>query len=138
MIKIDVLDRLIKKLDKLSHIETEKAIEEVAKDVEEAIRDKAKTFSDTSYLYVGQSEKRKYGMSCYIDVGFHNDNADFDKWKSLWFQNWGYFDYGWNFDGQIYIKTHQLWFNEAVKSIEKDAQKKLKEKIRKEIKGALQ
>lgn len=138
MIKIDGLDRLMKKLNKLSHIETEKAIEEVAKDVEEAIRDKAKTFSDTSYLYVGQSEKRKYGMSCYIDVGFHNDNADFDKWKSLWFQNWGYFDYGWNFSGQIYIKTHQLWFNEAVKRIEKDVQKKLKEKIRQEIKGALQ
>lgn len=137
MIKIDGLDKIFKKLDKLSHIETEKAVEEVAKDVESAIRNKAKTFSDTSYMYVGQSEKRKYGKSCYIDVGFHKDNADFEKWKSLWFQNWGYFDYGWNFSGQIYIQQHQLWFNEAVQSIGKETQKKLKEKIRQEIKGAL-
>lgn len=135
--KLEGLDKLFKKLNNLSHIETEKAIEEVAKDVETTIKNEAKKFSDTSYMYVGQSEKRKYGTSCYVDVGFHSDNAEFDEWKPLWFQNWGYFDKGLNFNGEIYIDKHQLWFNEAVKSVEKNVQRKLKEKIRREIKGAL-
>lgn len=132
-IKIDGIDRLIKKLDKLSHIETEKAIEDVAETVEKAIRAEAKKFSDTSYLYIGKSKKRKYGMSCYIDIGFHKDNAPFELWKPLWFQNWGYWDKGLNFNGNIYISNHQLWFDEAIKSVEKDAQRNLKNKIKEEI-----
>ncbi|WP_338630325.1 hypothetical protein [Clostridium baratii] len=138
MIKIDGLDRLIKKLDKLSRIETEKAIEEAGKEVEESIRNEAKTFSDTSYLYISRSDIRKYRMSCYIDIGLKNDDVPFDEWKGLWFHNWGYFNKGLKFNGEMYINPHYLWFNESVKSIEKDVQKKLKEKIRKEIKGALQ
>ena len=132
-IKIDGIGALLNKLDKLSHIETEKAIEDVAKDVEKAIRAEAKKFSDTSYLYIGKGETRKYGTSCFVDVGFCKDNADFEFWKPLWFQNWGYFDKGLNFKGDIYINNHQLWFYSAIAGIEKDIQRKLKAKIKKEI-----
>lgn len=136
-IKIDGIDNILKKLNKLSHIEAKKAVNTVAKDVEVAIRNKAKTISDTSYLYVGKVEERSYELSYFVDIGFSNKNADFELWKSLWFQNWGYFDYGWNFSGQIYVKKHQLWFNDTIKSQEESIQKKIKESLKKEIQGAL-
>lgn len=136
-IKIDGIDKLLNKLNKLSHIETEKAINEVAEELEKKISSKAKSFSDTSYMYVGKGETRKYGLSCYVDVGFSKDNAPFDLWKSLWFHNWGYFDKGLNFRGQIYINMHQFWFNEAVKDSKSDIQKRLKQKLKAEIGEAL-
>ncbi|PWW84372.1 hypothetical protein, partial [Clostridium perfringens] len=124
-------------LDNLSHIEKEKVVEEAAEELEKKISDKAKTFSNTSYMYVGKGEKRVYGLSCFIDVGFSKDNAPFDLWKSLWFQNWGYFDKGLNFNGDIYINKHQFWFDETVKSSGKEIQKQLKEKLRQEVRNAL-
>lgn len=136
-IKIDGIDNLLNKLNNLSHIETKKVINTAAKDIENAIKNKAKKISDTSYLYVGQVEERSSGLSYFVDVGFSNKNADFELWKSLWFQNWGYFDYGWNFSGQIYVKKHQLWFNETIESQKKNIQKKIKEKLRQEVRNAL-
>lgn len=136
-LEIKGINNILKKIDNLSHIEKEKVVEEAAEELEKKISDKAKTFSNTSYMYVGKGEKRVYGLSCFIDVGFSKDNAPFDLWKSLWFQNWGYFDKGLNFNGDIYINKHQFWFDETVKSSGKDIQKQLKEKLRQEVRNAL-
>lgn len=136
-LKIDGINNFINKLNKLSNIETKKAVKSVAGDLENAIKTKAKEISDTSYLYVGQAEERNSGLSYFIDIGFSNKTVDFELWKSLWFQNWGYFNHGWNFSGQIYVKKYQLWFNEAVKNEQSNIQKKLKESLRREVQGAL-
>ncbi|NFE93711.1 hypothetical protein [Clostridium botulinum] len=132
-IEIKGIDNLLKRLNKLSNLETKAAVEEVAKDMEKVIRDKAGTFSSKSDC-VKACETRNYGNSCYIDVGLKNTEAPFEEWKELYYQNYGYDDYGWNFTGQYHITNNAMWFNEAVESIEKDCKKKLKEKIKKQIK----
>lgn len=89
-------------------------------------------------MYVGKGEIRKYGLSSYIDVGFGKDDANFDLWKPLWFQQWGYFDKGLNFKGDFFIANHQFWFDEAIKKSEGEIKKKLKDKLKNEIKKALE
>lgn len=137
-IEIKGINSILKKLNKLSSIETDKAIVEVAEDLRKNISDAAKEFSDTSYMYVGKGEIRKYGLSSYIDVGFGKDDANFDLWKPLWFQQWGYFDKGLNFKGDFFIANHQFWFDEAIKKSEGEIKKKLKDKLKNEIKKALE
>lgn len=136
-IQIKGLNSLINKLNKLSNIETKKIIEEIAVDAETTIREKAKTFSDTAYLYIAKGEARTYGLSTYVDVGLKNDYQPFELWKGLWFHQWGYFNYGLNFSGQEYLNMHQLWFNEAVDSVKQESLNKIKVRLKNEIKEAL-
>ena len=66
-LEIKGINNLIKKLDNLTNINTEEIINDVAKDMETAIKDEAKTFSK-NYKYVGECEQRKYGRSVFVDV----------------------------------------------------------------------
>lgn len=137
-VEIKGINSILKKLNQLSSINTDKVIEEVAEELREDISKAAKEFSDTSYMYVGKGEIRKYGLSSYVDVGFGKDDADFDLWKPLWFQQWGYFDKGLNFKGDFFISNHQFWFNEAIENSSGKIKKKLKEKLKHEVKKALE
>lgn len=127
------VDALIKKLDKLKNIDTTKVINEVADETAKAIQSEAKKVSNTSYMYAGKVEVRNYGLSCFIDVGFSSAKEPFENWKSLWFQNWGFRDYGLNFRGQYFIANYQNWFTDAVNSNEKQIINKIKIKAKKQI-----
>lgn len=132
--EIKGIQNLLKKLGKLSNIEVEKAVNKCADKMEKAIQDKAKEFSDTSYMYIKKQKPRVYTNSCFIDIGLKNDTADFDKWKNLWYHNWGYDDHGLNFTGQYHITNHLMWFTDAIESVEKDIKRELKEEIKKQVK----
>ena len=131
-LEIKGINNLIKKLDNLTNINTEEIINDVAKDMETAIKDEAKTFSK-NYEYVGECEPRKYGRSVFVDVGLKNETAPWDEWKELWYHNWGYRDFGLNFKGSPYIEVHKMWFDTAVKGAEHEVKKKLKNKIKEEL-----
>lgn len=131
-LEIKGINNLIKKLDNLTNINTELVIQDVSKDMESTIKDEAKTFSK-SYEHIGKCEARKYGKSVFIDVGLKNEVAPWDEWKELWYHNWGYRDFGLNFQGTPYIQVHKMWFDSAVKSAEYEVKKKLKNKLKEEI-----
>ncbi|MBN1055686.1 hypothetical protein DVW05_10065 [Clostridium botulinum] len=132
-IEIKGINNILKKLDKLSKIETKEAVQDVAKDVEKAIQNKANVFSE-KYKCVKACEPRCYGNSSYIDVGLKSSEYNFEEWKELWYQNYGFDDYGWNFTGQYHITSHLMWFDEAIMEIENDIKKKLKNKLKEQIK----
>lgn len=134
-IELKGVDNLLRRLDKLSRIESKKIVEEVGTMVEKSIKAEAQSFSKSSAQYIGKCESRTYGNSYYLDIGLSNDKADFELWNSLWYQHWGYFNHGWRFTGQIYIDNHQLWFDKAVQSVEEQAKRKIKEKLRAEIRA---
>jgi hypothetical protein len=138
-IELTGADKLMAKLNKISRIESKKVLQEVAADVEEAIKEKASSFSDKEAQYISQAEPRKYGMSCYIDVGLKNENAEFDLWKGLYFHNYGYHNEGLGgiFHGR-YMDMHQLWFTDAVNGIQEQALNKIKLKIKHEIRSAME
>lgn len=130
--EIKGINNVLKKLNNLSKIETKNAVEEVAKDIETTIKEKASVFSSKSE-YVKACEARTYGNSCFVDIGLKNDEAPFEEWKELWYQQWGFDDYGWNFKGQYHITNNLMWFDDAVQYAGKQAQKKLKEKLKQEV-----
>lgn len=132
-IEIKGINNLLKKLNKLSKIETREAVEEIADDMEKAIQSYAHKFSDTGYMYISKCEPRVYGNSCYIDVGLKADGGTWEEWKGLYFQNYGFWDYGWRFNGQFHIAYHLMWFNTAIQSAEKECKRKLKAKLKEQI-----
>ncbi|MDU2672646.1 MAG: hypothetical protein E7C49_11605 [Clostridium sp.] len=136
-IQIKGLNSLLKKLDNVSNIKTKEIMEEVAEGATKAIQEEAKKFSDTSYLYAGEVEVRDYGISCFIDVGFSSEKTPFELWKPLWFQHWGFRDYGLNFQGDYYIANNKMWFESAIKNYEAQAKREIKEKLRAEVRKVL-
>lgn len=132
-IEIKGIDNLLKRLNKLSNIETKEAVIEVAKDMQEAIQNKASTFSQNADE-IKAFEPRTYGNgNTYVDIGLKSGDSDWGKIKGLYFQNYGFNDYGWNFKGQYHITNHLMWFDEAVQSAENDCKTKLKFKLKQEI-----
>lgn len=128
--EIQGVDKLINKLNKISNIKAKEVIEDVAKDVETAIVNEAKKFSDTEYLYIGKCDVRDYGSSYFVDVGLKNDTVDFELWKGLWYHNWGYTHWK---SGEM-ITPHVMWFFGATNQIKKNIMDKIKKDIRKKIK----
>ena len=108
--EIQGVDKLINKLNKISNIAAKEVIEDVAKDVETAIVNEARKFSDTEYLYIGKCDVRDYGSSYFVDVGLKNDTVDFELWKGLWYHNWGFTHWK---SGEI-ITPHVMWFDNVV------------------------
>ena len=138
-LQINGINNLINKLNNLSSIETKKIVEEVAEDVKKSIITKASSFSDTGYMHIDTCDVRNYKSSCFIDVGLKGDNAPFDLWKNLWFHQWGYFNKGLNFgENGPYLSMHRLWFDEAVKESEAEVKKKLKDKLKQEVRRAME
>ena len=124
--QIQGVDKLINKLNKISNIEAKEVIEDVAKDVENAIVNEARKFSDTEYLYIRKCDVRDYGSSYFVDVGLKNDTADFELWKGLWYHNWGYNHWK---SGKM-IVSHVMWFENAIIKAKKDEITKIKCYIR--------
>lgn len=124
--EIKGVDKLINKLNKISNIKAKEVIEDVAKDVETAIVNEARKFSDTEYLYIGKCDVRDYGSSYFVDIGLKNDVIDFELWKGLWYHNWGYTHWK---SGEM-ITPHVMWFENSVKFINSYTMKKIKNKIK--------
>lgn len=132
-IEIKGINNLINRLNKLSNIETKEIIIEVSKDMQEAIKEKASNFSQNSDE-IKAFEARSYANgSTYIDVGLKSSDSDWERIKGLYFQNYGFNDYGWHFSGQYHITNHLMWFDEAVQSATGDCKSKLKAKLKEEI-----
>ncbi|OSA88812.1 hypothetical protein [Clostridium sp. ZS2] len=131
-LQIKGINNLLKKIDNLSKIESEKIVIEVAQDMAKAIQEKASVFSENANE-IKAFKPRKVGNSTFIDVGLKSSESDWDKIKSLYFQNYGFYNYGWHFKGQLYIDNHKMWFDETVKSKENECKNKLKQELKKQI-----
>lgn len=124
--EIQGVDNLINKLNKISNIEAKEVIEDVAKDVEIAIVNEARKFSDTEYLYIGKCDVRDYGSSYFVDIGLKNDTVDFELWKGLWYHNWGYTHWK---SGEM-ITLHVMWFENIINISQCDVKNKIKKEIK--------
>lgn len=125
--EIQGVDKLINKLNKISNIQSKEVIEDVSKDVETAIINEARKFSDTEYLYIGKCDSRDYGSSYFVDIGLKKNNVDFELWKGLWYHNWGYTHWK---NGEM-ITPHVMWFENSINSVNSEINYKIKDKLRK-------
>ena len=124
--EIQGVDKLINKLNKISNIKAKEVIEDVAKDVETAIVNEARKFSDTEYLYIGKCDVRDYGSSYFVDIGLKNKSVDFELWKGLWYHNWG--DTHWK-SGNM-VTPHVMCFDNAVKLRKNSVKNKIMSNIK--------
>lgn len=136
-ITIKGLNSLSKKLNKLDNIKAKSSVNEVAKMVEKGLRDEASNFSTRAHL-IGEVDTREYSNGTYyVDVGLKNDSQPWEEWKHLYFHHYGYNQKLWGKDSNIYTKTYQFWFSNAIDNMDQEILKELKKEIQEEIRKAL-
>lgn len=137
-ITIKGINSLTNKLNKLSNIKAKNAIEEVAKEVENSLKNEASKFSNDGYKHIGKANTREYSNGNYfVEVGLKNDSVPFDEWKNLYFHNYGYNQFLFGKDTGKFTNMHQFWFTNAIDNMEQSVLKEIKEKLRKEIRDAI-
>lgn len=132
-LKIDGLDRVIKKINKIKEIDTLPMVMDVADMVRKEIRAEASMFSQDQYKCIAEVAVRNYTFSTFIDVGLKNDIAPFEDWRGLWFQHWGFYH---ELTGKS-VTMHRGWFDNALNGCDEMAKLMLNEKLRKEVRKAI-
>lgn len=127
--EIQGVDKLINKLNKISNIAAKEVIEDAAKDVETAIVNEARKFSDTEYLYINKCDVRDCGSSYFVDIALKNDTVDFALWKGLWYHNWGYTHWK---SGEM-VTPYVMWFENSLLSFRESIISDIKCKVKKSI-----
>ncbi|SFC15073.1 hypothetical protein [Clostridium uliginosum] len=128
-VEIKGINNLINRIGKLSNIESEKVVIEVAEDMAKVIKEKASTFSENSEE-IKAFKPKKFGKSTYIDVGLKSSESDWDKIKGMYFNNYGYHPRG----GATLVNEHIMWFDETVQGKENQVKTRLKAKLKEEVK----
>ena len=131
MSTIKGLDKLIKKLDDLTDLGVENIINDCGNKLKNKIQDEAKTFSDTEYQYILVGETKIYGCnSGKVSIGLLNTKANFEDYKGLYFNNYGF--ELWK-NGKYYA-PHIGWFDTAVENARKEIISEMKKQLNNEIK----
>lgn len=130
-ISITGVNRLLNKLERINHIRAIEALDMVAKDVVQAIKDECPKDTGAAANSVGISDRRENRLSAFIDVGLSNKTGPWEQWKGAYFQNYGYHNWG---RGGIYhgkyVFVNIMWFNNVANTIKGSAGAKIKAKLK--------
>lgn len=131
MSTIKGLDKLIKKLDDLTDLGVENIINDCGNKLKNKIQDEARTFSDTEYQYILVGETKIYGNnSGKVSIGLLNTKANFEDYKGLYFNNYGFELW----KNSKYYAPHIGWFGTAVENARKEIISEMKKQLNNEIK----
>lgn len=131
MSTIKGLDKLMKKLESLTDLDTHTIVEDCGEKLRKSIQNEAKEFSDEEYQYILKGQTKIYNSnSASIQVGLLNTEANFEDYKGLYFNNYGF--ELWK-NGKYYA-PHIGWFDTAVENAKKEIITDMKEQLKNEIK----
>ena len=131
MSTIKGLDKLMKKLESLTDLDTQTIVEDCGEKLRKSIQNEAREFSDEEYQYILKGQTKIYNSnSASIQVGLLNTEANFEDYKGLYFNNYGF--ELWK-NGKYYA-PHIGWFYTAVKNAKKEIITDMKEQLKNEIK----
>lgn len=131
MSTIKGLDKLMKKLESLTDLDTQTIVEDCGEKLRKSIQNEAREFSDEEYQYILKGQTKIYNSnSASIQVGLLNTEANFEDYKGLYFNNYGF--ELWK-NGKYYA-PHIGWFDTAVENAKKEIITDMKEQLKNEIK----
>lgn len=131
MSTIKGLDKLMKKLESLTDLDTQTIVEDCGEKLRKSIQNEAREFSDEEYQYILKGQTKIYNSnSASIQVGLLNTEANFEDYKGLYFNNYGF--ELWK-NGKYYA-PHIGWFYTAVENAKKEIITDMKEQLKNEIK----
>ena len=131
MSTIKGLDKLMNKLESLTDLDTQTIVEDCGEKLRKSIQNEAKEFSDEEYQYILKGQTKIYNTnSASIQVGLLNTEANFEDYKGLYFNNYGF--ELWK-NGKYYA-PHIGWFDTAVENAKKEIITDMKEQLKNEIK----
>ena len=131
MSTIKGLDKLMKKLESLTDLDTQTIVEDCGEKLRKSIQNEAREFSDEEYQYILKGQTKIYNSnSASIQVGLLNTEANFEDYKGLYFNNYGF--ELWK-NGKYYA-PHSGWFDTAVENAKKEIITDMKEQLKNEIK----
>ena len=137
MSSIQGLDRLIRKLEKVSDLPYSEIIQHAADEFKEALRSSAATFS-THSNYIDACDTRKGENYMYVDIGLRNgrNGATWEIWKHLYFHEYGYEQFFFGHDTHKKTTCHTMWFSGTVNSQKDATMQRIKQEIKRQIKNS--
>ena len=124
------IDKLLKKLDNYSNIETKEAVIKVAEDMQKAIYNNAPKDGGDGRSCIKICDTREYPTATYVDIGLKQESEPFEKWKGIYFQNYGFTHY----KSKEFSGKHVGWFTDATEAKSKEVIKYLKDKLKEQEK----
>lgn len=134
-VQIRGLQNLITKVNSLSHINGNQAVDDVVEEVERAIRAEIPKDTHTSEKAIGSIKGDMRESNSYtVQIGLKQSIEPWDKWKGAYYGHYGFHYKG---TGRVIVKNVG-WFDRAIKSSQVIVRKKVRDRLKQMIKEGLE
>lgn len=138
-VDVNGLDELMSRLEQLGDVGKKvgkKAINEGLKVFLDGMKQDAPIDQDNSRSkLVIQNVKVNKDGAAWGSVGIGKKN--WNSTRQLWYQHWGYRNFGWNFDGKLKITNNVGWLDKSYEKSKAAAEQKTTSILKKEIDNLL-
>lgn len=134
-LKIDGIESLIDDLTKIENIGLlpKESIMKAGKKLESEIKKDVPKRSGTAREKIGTYSKIDTKKLKVVKVGFDDAHADWNEWKGIWFNNYGFKLSYFGIKTDKYIDKHKGWFDRSVAK----NKSKMEEELLKELEGEI-
>lgn len=137
-IDIKGINSLLNKLQRLENVNFQQEIQQIADIVIKQMQSVTPKNTGLAQSSIGVSDMINMKMGFIMKVGLSPKTAPWDDWKSVYFQNYGYHNWGQNgrYKG-VFVTTHLGWFTEFEQSISDEVKKTIKFYLQQKIREIL-
>lgn len=126
-IDIKGINSLLNKLQRLENVNFQQEIKQIGDIVIKQMQSVTPVNTGLSQQSIGVSDMINMRMGFIMKVGLSPKTAPWDDWKGVYFQNYGYHNWGQNgrYKG-AFVNAHLGWFTEFEQSISDEVKKTIK------------
>lgn len=137
-IDITGINSLLNKLKNLENVNFQQEIKQIGDIVIKQMQSVTPRDTGLAQSSIGVSDMINMKMGFIMKVGLSPKTAPWDNWKGVYFQNFGYhnFGHGGRYKG-VFVTTHLGWFTEFEQSISNEVKKTIKFYLQQKIREIL-
>lgn len=126
-IDISGINSLLNKLQRLENVNFQQEIKQIGDIVIKQMQSVTPVNTGLAQSCIGVSDMINMRMGFIMKVGLSPKTAPWDDWKGVYFQNYGYHNWGQNgrYKG-VFVDAHLGWFTEFEQSISDEVKKTIK------------
>lgn len=137
-IDIKGINSLLNKLQRLENVNFQQEIQQIGDIVIKQMQSVTPRNTGKSAESIGVDSIISYKMGFLMKIGLSSKTAPWDDWKGVYFQNYGYHNWGQGgrFKG-VLVMTHLNWFTDFSNGISNEVKKTIKFYLQQKIREIL-
>lgn len=137
-IDIKGINSLLNKLQRLENVDFQAEIKQIGEEVIRQMQSVTPRDTGKSAESIGVDSIISYKMGFLMKIGLSSKTAPWDDWKGVYFQNFGYhnFGHGGRYKG-VFVMTNLNWFTEFSNGISDEVKKTIKFYLQQKIREIL-